>query len=848
MRIANQVSKKSTEPSRRKAVFMEVAGVALIALAVMLVVSLYSYNPADPSFNNYLSDGTAASNKAGIIGACLADMAAQAGGSVGWLIPAALLYLGVSLFTPFRLGRLLRFMGGLAGLALMAAAFSNLYWEHDPLFSEIVPGGMLGALVGGAMARWFSVAGSYIILSAAAVSAILYTTGLSLGDAAEKLMWLAGGLGRMAAAAGAWVWGHAVKLGEIRIPVFMSTAEADVEEERAAKLPSKKERLAGMARARGVERADEDHAVEESAGADESGDDDMEEEEINIKLPARAGALMAEIDPENPPPLPLPRNGARGKNGAGTVEIKDQAEFQQAIFDFGAKEEGDYVFPPLNLLDAAPPQIKGQSRDELLKRSMILERKLLDFGVEGKVIQVSPGPVVTMYEFEPAPGIKVSKIAALADDLAMSLRATSVRVLAPIPGKSVVGVEVPNPSRETVYLREMLASGEFSEAESWLSMALGKDIGGTPVMADLAAVPHLLIAGSTGSGKSVGINAMILSILYRASPADVKFIMIDPKMLELSIYEGIPHLIAPVVTNPKKAANALRWAVAEMERRYQKLSELGVRNIDGYNRYVEKQNAASRGKKRKTVREMEAELAAGAISEGEEKPLEKLPYVVVVIDELADLMMVASKDVEDALARLAQMARAAGIHLIVATQRPSVDVLTGLIKANFPARISYQVRTRVDSRTILDSMGAETLLGRGDMLYLPPGTSRLRRIHGPFVSDQEIHRVVDFLKGQQQPVYDEQILETPPDAAGVDADGIEPGGGAADEFYDQAVELVAKTRQASVSMVQRRFRIGYNRAARIVEMMERQGLVGPADGLKPREVFVRDIEDVEKVN
>jgi len=329
----------------------------------------------------------------------------------------------------------------------------------------------------------------------------------------------------------------------------------------------------------------------------------------------------------------------------------------------------------------------------------------------------------------------------------------------------------------------------------------------------------------------------------------VKFIMIDPKMLELSIYEGIPHLIAPVVTNPKKAANALRWAVGEMERRYQRLSELGVRNIEGYNRYVEKHNAAARGKKRKTVREMEAELAAGAIAGGEEKPLEKLPYVVVVIDELADLMMVASKEVEDALARLAQMARAAGIHLIVATQRPSVDVLTGLIKANFPARISYQVRTRVDSRTILDSMGAETLLGRGDMLYLPPGTSRLRRIHGPFVSDQEIHRVVDFLKGQQQPVYDEQILETPPDAAGVDAEGGADGeGGAADEFYDQAVELVAKTRQASVSMVQRRFRIGYNRAARIVEMMERQGLVGPADGLKPREVFVRDTEDVEKVN
>jgi S-DNA-T family DNA segregation ATPase FtsK/SpoIIIE len=519
-------------------------------------------------------------------------------------------------------------------------------------------------------------------------------------------------------------------------------------------------------------------------------------------------------------------------------EISEQFEF--------IKKSGEYSLPPLSLLDPTSPEEKKRSEDEFITNSDILEKKLRDFGIEGKVLQVLPGPVITMYEFEPASGVKVSRIMSLADDLALAMKSTSVRIMAPVPGKSVVGIEIPNLYRESVSLREILSSEEFKKAKSKLSMGLGKDTSGSPVVTDLAQIPHLLIAGATGSGKSVGINSIICSILFNATPEEVNIIMIDPKMIELSVYEGIPHLIAPVVTNPKKAANALRWVVEEMERRYNFLTEKGVRNIVGYNKIIEekgdrKQKTEDRRQnvKDKIIEDTEGQAIEEIIEEKEE---EKLPYIVVVIDELADLMMVSSREVEDSLTRLAQMARAAGIHLLVATQRPSVDVLTGIIKANFPSRISYQVSSRVDSRTILDTVGAERLLGKGDMLFMPPGTSKLQRIHGAFVSEGEIKRVVEFLKKQQKPVYVDSILKPKV------KEEAEEEGEDLDELYDQAVALVAKTRQASISMVQRRLRIGYNRAARLIEMMEKQGLVGPADGAKPREVYVRDIDDTENVN
>jgi S-DNA-T family DNA segregation ATPase FtsK/SpoIIIE len=574
-----------------------------------------------------------------------------------------------------------------------------------------------------------------------------------------------------------------------------------------------------------------------------------------------------------------------------------------------------FSLPPLDVLAIEKKERSAIDKDAFLTTAEKLRAKLADFGITGEVVEIRPGPVVTMYEFLPGPGIKVSKIAALQDDLAMAMEAMRVRIVAPIPGKGVVGIEVPNRDRETVYLKEIAEQDVVQQAGSKLTMCVGKDIEGMPYVFDLAKAPHLLIAGTTGSGKSVAVNSMIMSILLKSTPEEVRFIMVDPKMLELSVYEGIPHLLLPVVTDPKKAALALRWAVEEMERRYQMLSEAGVRNIAGFNKLVETteaerasrsteaapRKAAAAPKKPKKVlvvdvatpedaiieeptpaastgpgvaaprfdddedvREalpepedtpdaddddgmddaVDAALeAAGESSSPEEdkKDWKKLPYIVVIIDELADLMMVASREVETYVARLAQMARAAGIHLMVATQRPSTDVVTGIIKANFPTRISFMLRSKPDSMTILGTVGAEALLGMGDMLIMPPTSAHLQRVHGAYVSEQEIKGAVDHLKAQGKPVYDENILKPR------EEDG-EGGGGEeddlSDELYDQALATVSEMKAVSISMLQRKMRIGYNRSARMIERMERDGVVGPADGAKPREVLIRGVGEM----
>jgi DNA segregation ATPase FtsK/SpoIIIE, S-DNA-T family len=536
-----------------------------------------------------------------------------------------------------------------------------------------------------------------------------------------------------------------------------------------------------------------------------------------------------------PPPILL-KDEVRDEQASKKPQKKPAPPPEQ----FKLPEVGEgYKLPPLEKLDWPGGEQFKVDTDTLRANSLILQKKLEDFGVEGEVVAVRPGPVITMYEFKPAPGVKVRRIVMLADDLAMALRAVSVRILAPIPGESVVGIEIPNPRRETVYLREVIESESYRSIDSRLTLALGKDIGGTPFATDLAKMPHLLVAGATGTGKSVSINAMILSILYKSSPQDVKFIMVDPKMLELTVYEDIPHQLVPVVTDPKKAAAALFWAMDEMDRRYRLMRDKGARNIDNYNRTLERESG-----NRKAVFDLtEAEPAddAGAMGGNlsEDAPLihEKLPKIVIIIDELADLMMTVGRDIEEYITRLAQKARAAGIHLILATQRPSVDVITGLIKANFPARISFQVASRIDSRTILDSMGSEKLLGNGDLLFLPPGTARLTRVHGAFVSDQEVRRVMKFIKQQGRPNYRPEVLEAKKEIeAAVAAEDDY------DEMYDQAVAIVTETQQASISMIQRRLRVGYNRAARMVEQMERDGVVGPADGARPREVYARKIE------
>ncbi|HQB93006.1 MAG TPA: DNA translocase FtsK 4TM domain-containing protein [Smithellaceae bacterium] len=514
-------------------------------------------------------------------------------------------------------------------------------------------------------------------------------------------------------------------------------------------------------------------------------------------------------------------------------------KIEQARLDF-AKTAGNskYQLPTIALLDDVPHKDSRVKRDSLVTNSRILEKKLADFGVEAKVVEVTPGPVITMYEVEPASGVKINRITNLADDLALALMAPSIRIIAPIPGKSVIGIEIPNLKREHVFLKDVLDNEEFMDSSSKLPIALGVNFVGTPVIADLTKMPHLLIAGTTGSGKSVALNAMICSILFKARPDEVKFLMIDPKRLELSSYGGIPHLIHPVVVDAKKASQVLRWTVEEVERRYRVISDVGAKSIDFYNELIAK------GAKSKTFRETKeqqseqldkAENISGGLA-GSEQPINhvKLPYIVIVIDELADLMMVAPRDVEESLTRLAQMARAAGIHLIIATQRPSVDVITGLIKANFPTRISFQVSSKIDSRTIIDQQGAEQLLGAGDMLFIPPGTSKLSRIHGAYVSDKEISRIVDFIKLQAQPLYDASIEKFQATAAHSQREDDDY-----DEKYDEAVALISELGQASISLIQRYMKIGYNRAARIIEQMEHEGIVGPSDGVKPRKVLIR---------
>jgi len=482
----------------------------------------------------------------------------------------------------------------------------------------------------------------------------------------------------------------------------------------------------------------------------------------------------------------------------------EEAEEEEEDFQVSPVTSGEYRLPGIGLLDKVESTDNEVDFEHYYALSQKLEDKLRDFGISGKVEGISPGPVVTTYEFAPAPGIKITRIVSLADDLAMGLKAESVRIVGSIPGKAALGIEIPNPQREIVYIRDILSSETFKNSTSRLTIGLGKDVVGQAVIADLAKMPHLLIAGATGSGKSVGINSIICSILFKATPDEVRFLMIDPKRIELSGYEDIPHLLHPVVVDPKMANRALQWAVREMERRYMLLDEKRVKSFVSYNKVV-----------------------------GDE---EKLPLIVIVVDELADLMMVSSREVEESIARLAQMARAAGMHLILATQRPSVDVLTGLIKANFPTRISFKVFSKVDSRTILDMSGAEHLLGDGDSLFMPPGKARMQRIHGAYISEQETERVIEFLKEQGTASYDESVLEA------VEEESGELGGVGEDDYdekYDEAVALVCETGQASISMVQRRLRVGYNRAARMIEIMEKEGIVGPSDGSKPREVLAR---------
>jgi S-DNA-T family DNA segregation ATPase FtsK/SpoIIIE len=558
------------------------------------------------------------------------------------------------------------------------------------------------------------------------------------------------------------------------------------------------------------------------------------------RLATRADSSASAPAPAAPAPGSSPPATARVAPRVAAAAPKKLAPPKQ---DALPVEGGPWRLPPLALLTAPPKRGESGTPDAeaLQANARLLESVLSDYGVQGRIVEIRPGPVVTLYELEPAPGIRSARVIGLADDVARSLSVTAVRI-ATVPGRNVIGIEVPNVKRETVFLSELLGSEEWNRQQGKLALALGKEIGGAPVIADLSRMPHLLVAGTTGSGKSVGINAMILSLLYRLSPEQCRLILIDPKMLELSVYEGIPHLMAPVVTEPAKAVTALKWTVREMERRYRAMSQLGVRNVGGYNERVAEARAKGEMVTRRVQTGFDPETGK-PVFEDQPLALEPLPFIVVVIDEMADLMMVAGKEIEAAVQRLAQMARAAGIHVVMATQRPSVDVITGTIKANFPTRISFQVISKFDSRTILGEQGAEQLLGQGDMLYMAGG-GRITRVHGPFVSDREVEEIVAFLRAQGEPAYVEEVTEAAEEGEAPVLSGLGGGGDGEKGLYEQAVALVSREGKASTSFIQRHLQIGYNRAARLIEQMEKEGIVGPANHVGKREVLVRHaVED-----
>lgn len=817
---------KSETESLKKKIFREFLGILFLGIAVFAFVSLTGFSLSDPSFNQYMASGnkTQTHNYGGIVGAYLADSLIQFFGGASFLPAAFFLVLAWGFIRGRSVPYFFRYITIWTLITLSLCAMFALYFPYDPFFGKgIKPGGMVGFFLSSFLVGYLNKVGSYILVATLLFLSMVMATRLSINATVEiaKIIILF--------------------FLQITTQFFLGAKELFFDifstgSEGLARFITEKREL-------WKRKAEERRRLQEEEAA-------LEEEMV---LPA--GDLIDKLEgaAASGPSIIRDSNDLTGKQSGVDAKKKELQE----PFPFYEKT-GRYKVPPVSLLEQPPPkeEFKKKNEEELILNARILEKKLEAFGVQGKVVQVLPGPVITLYEYEPGTGVKVSKIMNLSDDLALSMRALTVRILAPVPGKAVVGIEIPNRHRETVYLREVLSSNLYQSTKSKLTIAIGHDTAGQPVVADLAQIPHLLIAGSTGSGKSVGVNGMICSILLKAKPEEVKFIMIDPKMLELSTYEGIPHLLAPVVTDPKKAASVLRWAVEEMERRYKILSGHGVRNIQGYNKLVKERKKAkareeeedddegdellfrSLGEKDEELKDRFAPPSDEELTDLKklEPPTEIMPYIVVVIDELADLMMTAPKEVEISIARLAQMARASGIHMIVATQRPSVDVLTGLIKANFPARIAYKVATRVDSRTILDHIGAEKLLGKGDLLFVPPGASKLERIHGCWVSDLEVKRVVDYLKHQQKPVYVKDILKARVEekGEGEDADDYDP-------MYDEAVALVTATRTASISMVQRKLRIGYNRAARMIEKMEQEGVVGPSDGVKQREVYAREI-------
>jgi S-DNA-T family DNA segregation ATPase FtsK/SpoIIIE len=808
----------------------EILAILFIALGLLLALCFISaaFYPNDPSWNSAGSAET--HNWAGAIGANVAATGFQLIGLAAFLLP---LLLFAAAWRRFHTATIHRPWMRIVGLVILVASASALLSISHlrPLFdSSVQPGGLLGAVVAQGLASGLSTVGATVLLVAIAAMGLLLATNFSFVRLYEIVAQAIGSrfafVGKLPERFRAW---RVMRAEQARLK---KETKAAIKAEREAAKDTLRQTLNLTAAERVA-----DFMKEPVKPAVEPAPVVAKSTAIEPQATAVAASASAGVGVATPPATVVTgRSGKRSifpeasvteedeaeemVKGASVLRVKAEAPAAGKLpFDATRRVNySDYGLPPLEFLYEAPPHSE-QADTELLSLATRLAEKCKEFNVTGQIKHICPGPVVTTYEFKPDPGVKYSRVVSLVDDLCLALKAESIRIDR-MPGKPHVGIEVPNPRRETIFLREVIESRAFQESGSKLTIALGKTIDGLNYVADLAKMPHLLIAGTTGSGKSVGVNALIVSILYRARPDEVKFILIDPKRLELGLYEDIPHLATPIIVDPKLASRSLKWAVAEMERRYRDLAGWGVRNIDGYNTEIMRRNL---------VKEYD--------DKGE--PWKPLPYIVIIIDELADLMMTSGREVEESITRLAQMARAVGIHLVLATQRPSVDVITGLIKANFPSRISFRVSSKIDSRTIIDTNGAEQLLGRGDMLFLPPGTSRLIRVHGAYIDETEIGRIVSHIKAQGPPAYDESITQSEEDALGLEATD-----GDHDELFEEALRICVEMKRASTSVLQRRLRIGYGRAAAILDMMEREGLIGQADGSRPRPVLGRAYEMV----
>jgi S-DNA-T family DNA segregation ATPase FtsK/SpoIIIE len=806
--------KNRFSPAPQKNWWAEAGSLLLVSLALFTLFSLLTYVGSDPSF--FSNTSAKAANACGRMGAFWASALLEVFGIAGFLIPAALAFLAVTLH---KRESSLRTLGTFLGMAISVVAltvFLTLHWKTwHYRGAELLTGGAFGILLADPLLVQFNHLGSSVISLTVFCIALALSTPLSLMAFGLKVITaFARFIGKYGLKL-AKLCAAAVVYGGSLLSLKIARATGDFFQKVLEKgLRPKFQTPEAVAVADAFVSPIPETVEQYGSGAVFAGE---EIEEAEIVSPTKKSFEIITAAVEKEP----------SKRAAQAARTR----------------VGPWKLPALDFLRRPPTQTSSVDRDKLLQNSKILEQKFLDFGIEGEVTAARPGPVITLYEFKPGPGVKVSRIAALADDLSMALSAQSVRILAPLPGKSVVGIEIPSETRETVFLREFLQHPDFHGTRHTIPVVMGKDISGQPYLSDLTRMPHLLCAGQTGAGKSVFMNGLICSLLYRFSPDELRMILVDPKFIEFRSYQDIPHLLLPVVDDPKHASTALKWAVREMERRYRVLAMMGARNLASFNQKVEEMGVdvvrdllMSEENQPENMAQMTGADWIDAFEPDDNgiPRIGKLPFVVVIIDELADLMMVAKKEVEISIARIAQKARAAGIHLVIATQRPSTDVITGLIKANLPSRVSFQLASYIDSKTILDRAGAESLLGQGDMLFIPPGMSQLLRLHGAFVDDDEINKITSFLRSQGKPTYRNEIL-----VEDEDSDEFGEEGETDDQLFQDAVELVRRNGHASASFLQRHLKVGYNRAARMIETMETRGIVGPADGARPREVLMR---------